>query len=86
MKKIRAESVAQETIKCTKKLKVNEVVGLLVKTINEIEMYQHIKFSDDDVNTITTYFSLTLLARVSNAKEYNKLIEDCSISVEEMEA
>ena len=86
MKKIRAESVAQEVSKCTKKLKINEAVGLLIKTIKNIEKYQHIKFSDEDVNTITTYYSLTLLARVNTSKEYNKIVDDCSIEVKELEA
>ena len=86
MKKFRAGSVAQEVSKCTKKLKINEAVGLLIKTIKNIEKYQHIKFSDEDVNAITTYYSLTLLARVNTSKEYNKFVDDCSIEVKELEA
>ena len=86
MKPINANKVAQVVAKCSKKLKVGEVVGLLVQTINQVEQHQNIQFGDDDVNTILAYFSLTLLARVSNSKEYEQILEDCSIDVKESEA
>ena len=86
MKQICAESVAQEVSKCSKKLKVNEVVGLMVQTINSVEEHQHIHFDDDTINTIISYFSLTLLARTHNKKDYEKILEQCSIEVKDVEA
>jgi len=86
MKQICAEKVAKEVAKCTKKLKVGEVVGLLVKTIDGVEEHQNIKFRDEDINTILSYFSLTLLARTHNSKEYEKILDECSIEVRESEA
>lgn len=81
MKSINANKVAIEVAKCEKTLKVSEVVGLLVQTINQVEEHQPIKFSDKEVNTICAYFSLTLLARVNNSKDYEKILNDCSIEV-----
>ena len=86
MKQICAEKVSQEVATCTKKLKVAEVIGLLVQTIDSVEKHQNIKFEDDVINTIMSYFSLTLLARTHNSKEYEKILENCSIRVEESEA
>ena len=81
MKSINANKVAIEVAKCGKKLKVAEVVGLLVQTINQVEEHQQIKFNDETINTICAYFSLTLLARVNNSKDYEQILNDCSIEV-----
>ena len=86
MKQICAEKVAKKVATCSKKLKVGEVVGLLIQTIDGVEKHQDIKFDDNTINTITAYFSLTLLARTHNSKEYEKILDDCSIEVRESEA
>lgn len=86
MKTIVAEKVMKEVSTCTKKLKVAEVIGLLVQTINSVEKEQHIQFKDDDINAIETYFSLTLLARVNKSKDYQKILDNCSIEIKECEA
>jgi len=86
MKQICAENVSKKVATCTKKLRVNEVIGLLVQTIDGVEKNQNIKFEDEVINTILSYFSLTLLARTHNSKEYEKILDECSIRVEESEA
>lgn len=86
MKSINANKVATEVAKCGKKLKVGEVVGLLVQSINGVEKHQNIKFTDETVNTILAYFSLTLLARVNTKADYEKILNDCSIEVKEVKA
>lgn len=81
MESINANKVAQRVAKCGKKLKVGEVVGLLVQAINGVEKHQNIQFNDNDINTILAYFSLTLLARTHNSKEYEQILKECSIEV-----
>ena len=85
MSAINGDRVAEITSKCGKKLKVQEVAGLLVKTIDDVSarnpvVKQIIDKCGIDLcgalfGTIQTMFSLHLLARTHNSKEFNEILK-----------
>lgn len=88
MSSINGDRVAELTSECGKKLKVKEVAGLLVQTLEEMEKRNPIakqvmdKCGDDlcgaFFGTLTTLFSLHLLARTHNTKEFNEIMKTIS--------
>jgi hypothetical protein len=77
MKELSGEKVYRAVEKNTKKLQVCEVVKLLIGTLREINHYKNNLVDEETFNTIITYFSLTLLSRTNNSKDYEKIFNEC---------
>ena len=77
MKELSGEKVYRVIEKETKKLQVSEVVKLLIGTLREINHYKNNLIDEETFNTIITYYSLTLLSRINNSKDYEKIFNEC---------
>lgn len=96
MSAINGDRVAEITSACGKKLKVQEVAGLLVATIEEISARNPIVKEIIDkcgielcsalFGTIQTMFALHLLARTHNSKEFEEILKQVNESTNESEA
>lgn len=87
MKELSGEKVYKEALNDSKKLKVCEVVQLLIGTLREINQYKNNMVDEETFNTIITYFALTLLSRTNSEKDYQKIFDGCLVGeVEESEA
>ena len=75
MKAINMEKVYIKTNKTTKKIKVNEAVVGLQSALNDIIRHSGIKIDENTYNMIVTYYSLHLLARTHNKKDYEEMFD-----------
>lgn len=86
MKQLDGKKVYQKAIKTTKKIKVNEAVVGLGKALTEMRKNNKIKIDDETFNTIITYYSLMLLARTHDTKEYNEIFNSCLVGNDDKES
>lgn len=77
MKAINMEKVYKTTKANTKKIKVGEALVGLQSAMNDIKKNTAIKIDDDTYNMIVTYYSLHLLSRVYDEKEYQEIFDRC---------
>ena len=75
MKAINMEKVYKTTKANTKKIKVGEALVGLQSALNDIKKNTSIVIDDDTYNMIITYYSLHLLSRVHDEKEYQELFD-----------
>ena len=93
---INGDRVAEITSTCGKKLKVQEVAGLLVETIDDVSARNPIVKAVVDkcgielcgalFGTIQTMFALHLLARTHNSKEFEEIMKQIKEDINESEA
>jgi len=92
MKTINGDRVAEITSSCGKKLKVKEVAGLLVNTLEEIGNKNPIakqvmekcgeELCGAFFGTLTTMFSLHLLARTHDSKDFKEIMEKIEVELD----
>jgi len=75
MKSINMKKVYQKTISVTKKIKVNEALMGLQRTLNDINKSSGIKIDISTSNAILTFFSLNLLSITHDEKEYQEMFD-----------
>lgn len=69
------KKVYQKTISVTKKIKVNEALMGLQRTLNDINKSSGIKIDISTSNAILTFFSLNLLSITHDEKEYQEMFD-----------
>ena len=82
MKQLDGEKVYKIARATTKKIKVNEAVVGLAKTLTEIRENNKAQIDDEVFNTIIIYYSLMLYARTHNSKEYDEMFNSCLVGSE----